>query len=237
MLLRQVQARALQGHHLRAVRRRGHPLQGPPRADGPHRARRPGHPHLVLQGRPEPAGLPARPRAEGPREGHLLRGVHDHPRRRGRAPPRPVLARGQDRHGAQAAREPARRPGQRPHAEAGGGPRRSRGRGRQGRRASQGARRRRARDEAAPRPVAARDRPSRGGLGPLQEPQGPGPRGRRDAVPGDEELVRQVLRGLHGRHRDPEAPPDLRPRGRGRVAARTPSPTARARRRSGRSSG
>jgi DNA-directed RNA polymerase subunit beta' len=32
------------------------PLQGPPRADGPHRARRPGHPHLVLQGCPEPLG-------------------------------------------------------------------------------------------------------------------------------------------------------------------------------------
>ena len=26
--------------------------QGPPRPHGPHRARRPGHPHLVLQGRP-----------------------------------------------------------------------------------------------------------------------------------------------------------------------------------------
>jgi len=28
VLLRQVQARALQGNHLRALRRRGHPLQG-----------------------------------------------------------------------------------------------------------------------------------------------------------------------------------------------------------------
>ena len=44
--------------------------------------------------------------------------------------------------------------------------------------------------------------------------------GRRDALPRDEELVRQVLRGLHGRHGDPEAPPGLRHRGRGRVAAR-----------------
>jgi DNA-directed RNA polymerase beta' subunit len=30
VLLRQVQARALQGHHLRALRRRGDPLQGAP---------------------------------------------------------------------------------------------------------------------------------------------------------------------------------------------------------------
>ena len=50
MLLRQVQADPLQGHHLRQVRRRGHPLEGPPRADGPHPAGQPGQPHLVLQG-------------------------------------------------------------------------------------------------------------------------------------------------------------------------------------------
>src|SRR6187402_1923578 len=50
--------------------------------------------------RPEPARLPAGPGAEGPREGHLLRGVHDHQRRRGGTPPRPLLARGQDRLGA-----------------------------------------------------------------------------------------------------------------------------------------
>ena len=31
-----------------------------------------------FKGVPEPARLPARPRPEGPREGHLLRGVHDH---------------------------------------------------------------------------------------------------------------------------------------------------------------
>ena len=36
-------------------------------------------------------------------------------RRRGRPPPRPVLARGEDRHGAQAAREPSRHPDRRPH--------------------------------------------------------------------------------------------------------------------------
>ena len=42
VLLRQVQARPLQGHHLRALRRRGDPLEGPSRAHGPHRAGRPG---------------------------------------------------------------------------------------------------------------------------------------------------------------------------------------------------
>ena len=40
VLLRQVQAGPLQGHRLRALRRRGHPLEGPPRAHGPHRPRR-----------------------------------------------------------------------------------------------------------------------------------------------------------------------------------------------------
>ena len=220
MLLRQVQARALQGHHLRALRRRGDPFQGPPRADGPHRARRPGDAHLVLQGCAQPARLPARPGPEGPREGHLLRGVHDHARRRRRAAPRPVLPRGQGRPGAQAPRGPSRQPDRRARQEARGGPRGPGGRGCQGRRASQGQGRRRARDEAGPRPVPARAGPSRRGVEPLQEPQGPGPRGRRAALPRDEELVRQVLRGPHGRHGDPEAPRDLRPRRRGGQPAR-----------------
>ena len=42
----------------------------------------PGHPHLVLQGCPEPARLPARHRAEEPREGHLLRRAPHHLGRR-----------------------------------------------------------------------------------------------------------------------------------------------------------
>ena len=96
----------------------------------------------------------------------------------------------------------------------------ARGRGCQGRRAPQGARRRRARDEAAARPRAARDRPPRRGVEHLQDAPGPGPHGRRDALPRDEELVRQVLRGPHGRHGDPEAPPGLRHRRRGRVNLR-----------------
>ena len=51
MLLRQVQARPLQGHHLRAVRRRGDAAEGAPRAHGPHRPRSSRLAHLVLQGR------------------------------------------------------------------------------------------------------------------------------------------------------------------------------------------
>jgi DNA-directed RNA polymerase beta' subunit len=50
----------LQGHHLRALRRGGHPLEGPPRADGPHRAVRPRGAHLVPARHPVVVGLPAR---------------------------------------------------------------------------------------------------------------------------------------------------------------------------------
>ena len=54
----------------------------------------PGHAHLVLQGRAEPSRLPARHRAEEPREGHLLRRPHHHVGRR-RAPSQgPRAARG-----------------------------------------------------------------------------------------------------------------------------------------------
>ena len=63
--------------------------------------------------------------------------------------------------------------------------RRARGRGCQGRRPPQGARVRRARDEPDPQARRPADRAPRAGLGPLQEPQGPGPRGRRDPLPRD----------------------------------------------------
>ena len=59
VLLRQVQARPVQGHHLRALRRRGHPLEGPPRAHGPHRAGRARRAHLVPPRHPFVAGVPA----------------------------------------------------------------------------------------------------------------------------------------------------------------------------------
>ena len=59
--------------------------------------------------------------------------------------------------------EPSRRRRRGPPAEAGGRPRRARGRGRQVRRPPQGPRGRRAGDAADPRPRPARDRPARGG--------------------------------------------------------------------------
>ena len=82
MLLRQVQARPLQGHHLRALRRRGDAAEGAARAHGSHRPGRAGLAHLVLQGRAEPHRLPARHRPARAREGALLRGVDRHARRR-----------------------------------------------------------------------------------------------------------------------------------------------------------
>ena len=106
VLLRQVQARPLQGHRLRALRRRGHALEGPPRADGPHRPGRPGQPHLVLQGRPEPHRLPARHGSQGAREDPLLRRVDRDVGRPGGALARPADARGARCRGA---RPPARR--------------------------------------------------------------------------------------------------------------------------------
>ena len=83
MLLRQVQARPLQGHRLRALRRRGDPLQGAPRAHGPHRPGRLREPHLVLQGRSLADRLPDRHGSQGAGEGPLLRRLGDHLGRRG----------------------------------------------------------------------------------------------------------------------------------------------------------
>ena len=183
VLLRQVQAGEVQGHHLRALRRRGDPCEGSTRADGPHRARRPGDPHLVLQGCPEPARLPAGPGAEGPREGHLLRRLHDHECRRREAAPGSAEPRGPDRRGAPAADLASRRRPRRPGQEARDRPRPARGRGRQVRRPPEGPRRWRARAAPAPRPRPARAGPPRRRLGPVQEARGLRPRGRRDAVP------------------------------------------------------
>ena len=76
--LRQVQAHEAPRRRLREVRRRGHPVQGAPRAHGPHHAGHAGRAHLV----PEVAAVahrqPARHHAQGSREGPLLRGVHRH---------------------------------------------------------------------------------------------------------------------------------------------------------------
>ena len=92
VLLRQVQARALQGHRVRALRRGGHALEGAPRAHGPRRPGRAGQPHLVLQGRAQPDRLPAGHGAEGTREGPVLRRVDHHLGRRRGAHEGPRLA-------------------------------------------------------------------------------------------------------------------------------------------------
>ena len=61
--LRQVQAHPLSRRHLRPLRRRSHAVQGASRAHGPHRARRAGRAHLVLQDAAQPDGQPPRPHA------------------------------------------------------------------------------------------------------------------------------------------------------------------------------
>ena len=98
MLLRQVQAGALQGHHLRALRRRGDAPEGASRADGSYRPGRARLAHLVLQGRSEPDRLPARHRPARAREGAVLRRVDRHRRRRRGAGEGPRRPRGQGPH-------------------------------------------------------------------------------------------------------------------------------------------
>ena len=80
--MRQVQAHEAPGGHLRQVRRRGHPGQGPARAARAHRAGHPRQPRLVLQGVAEPDRAPARHLAPRPRAHPLLRELRrDRPRR------------------------------------------------------------------------------------------------------------------------------------------------------------
>ena len=191
-----------------------------------------------FKGVPEPARLPARPRAEGPREGHLLRGVHDHLGRRGSAPQDLPSLESKIDVETQAGREPPRRrhrqarhrssrptsPRSRPRVPRATQRRKVQGVGR-------------ARDGADPPSGRRRDRPPRARLRPVQEPQGPGPRGRRGALPRDARPLRPLLLRWHGRRGDPAASRDLRPRRRGREAARDRRTPARASGRPVRSSG
>ena len=189
MLLRQVQARPLQGDHLRALRRRGHAPEGAPRADGPHRPRRARLAHLVLQGRAEPHRLPARHRAARAREGPLLRRLDRH---RGR----PREARGR-----------CRRP-------RGQGPRRVGADQRRPRRAARRARRAPRAPSCVPLPGQGQGlRRGRRVLGarPVQLGRGPGAAAaRRGALDGGRDPARP-RKGDH--ERGPEAPPRARPPG------------------------
>ena len=81
----------------------------------------PGQPHLVLQGRPAPSRLPARHRAEGPREGPVLRELHHHlgQRRGPRGRPRDAARRARERpRRTSTPRRPRRSPRSRPSATA-----------------------------------------------------------------------------------------------------------------------
>ena len=85
VLVRQVQAHEVQGHHLREVRRRGDALARAARAHGPYRARRAGRAHLVPEVAAEPHRPAARHDAQGPRAHPLFRIL-----RRDRAGPDPA---------------------------------------------------------------------------------------------------------------------------------------------------
>ena len=94
MPVRQVQAPEAPRRHLREVRRRGDARQGPPRADGPHRARLARRAHLVPE---EPAvadGDGARHDAARHRARPVFRGVRRHRQRSDAAQPRAAADRG-----------------------------------------------------------------------------------------------------------------------------------------------
>ena len=232
VLLRQVQARPVPGHHLRALRRRGHALQGAARAHGPHRAGRPRRPHLVPARHPELAGVPAHGH-RGPRgaqgqaagEGHLLRRQPRHLGRR-RAPPRgPRRPRGRARRGGHPARAPAR-PRDRPALQ---GPRegasRARVLGGQGRRdqgppalVGEG-------DRVGARTGRGRHRPGQARLRRVPRPLCPQDHRGRAAVARAQDPLRRLLRGRDGRrvHRQAHRPHRLRRR-RDRSCARPSTP-------------
>ena len=219
MLLRQVQAGPLPGHHLRALRRGGHPVQGAARADGPHRAGRPGGAHLVPAGHPQLAGLPAHGH-RGPRgaqgqaagEGHLLRRQPGHLGRRGQAPRGPARSRGRAGRGDRRHREEAGRrhrpPLQGPRGRAGrSGEVRGQGHRDQGPPAQRGEG-----DHRGPRALPERDRAGPADLRRVQEPPLPqDPRGR-DALARAAHPLRGLLRGRHGRRDHLPADRPHRPR-------------------------
>ena len=118
MLLRQVQARPLQGHRLRQVRRRGGTLEGAPRAHGAHRAGFARQSHLVREGHAEPHRTPARHLAALAGARPLLRAVHRHVRGRAREEARPRAPAGGDGARGGAPREAVRGPGRRVAAAA-----------------------------------------------------------------------------------------------------------------------
>ena len=251
VLLRQVQARPLQGHRLRALRRRGDALEGAPRAHGSHRPGRARLPHLVLQGRARAGSAtcstwlrrssrrsctsPPRwsrgsttrraPRTSTPREGSQ-RGARRLRGREGGADPR---AQG-------VARAPRAVPGP---ARPGGLLRRGPPVGRVARRQRREGLRRRAREAAqgAPQELPGRHRRHRGlhrgrrraaapGVGAVQDDGAEGHRQRRDDVPRAQGPLRLAVRVRR-----------VLPRRDGRRVRPRPAPAGRSRRRGRRPAG
>ena len=136
MLVRQVQADEVQGHHLREVLGRGDAVARAARAHGPYRARRAGGAHLV----PEIAAVAHRPSArhdaQGPRAYPLFRVLRRARARPHRAQGPPAPERGRIRQGA----GPVRRRQLHRHDRRGSDPRDAQGArpGEDGRRPAQG---------------------------------------------------------------------------------------------------
>ena len=199
MLLRQVQAGALQGHHLRALWRRGHALEGAARAHGSHPARRARDAHLVLQGCPEPARLPARHRAEEPREGHLLRRAPHHVGRRRASAQGPPFTRSRDEGGDRRRRARARSEAARARRDV---HRRARGARRPEREEERDRARREGQEQGFrghPCPVRRGDRAAPSGLGHAEVDEAEAAHRRRARVARAGRPLPRLLRGRHGR--------------------------------------
>ena len=192
-----------------------------------------------FKGVPSPAGLPARPGSQGPREDHLLRGLPDHVVDDETRAPRPADARGADRAWSGSTSRSAATPTSRP------GPRSSRAdlaeleaegaKGDVRRKVREGGERemRQLRDRAQ-REIDRLDEV----LDTVQQARGPAADRRRDALPrAARPLRRRTSRAAWAPRRCRSGWSRLRPRRRGRVAARDDPHAARARRRPARSSG
>ena len=174
-----------------------------------------------FKGVPSPSGLPARPRAEGPRADHLLRRL----RRDAGGRRAPAQGPARDREGASTRRRRRSRSTATRRSSAPGRARRiaCAELGSEGAKGAQlsAAKREAQRDvERITEAAQARDRPPGRGADRVQGPERQAARGRRLRVPVAARALRRLLRRRHGRrgHQAPAQRP--RPRGRGRVPAR-----------------
>ena len=183
-----------------------HPLQGPTGPHGPHRVGRTGRPHLVPQGNPVLARIPAHgyraargAQGQAAGEGHLFRRQPCRLGRRGQAP------RGPSRTGVRVGRgAPRHRGGARPRAEPSpGGPRgrigRDGGGGHQGGRPQGPGQGCRQGPPVHPGAVRAGARRAQPGLGRVHRPVFPPDHRRGHALARAGGSLGRVLRGWHGR--------------------------------------